>query len=655
MTYEYLGEWLRLVPAVLAALAVLVGPGLAVVAATTRLRTWTVGIVPAVGVGVIGVGGIVFDLIGVRWGLWPLVAFTAAVAAIAFTVRRLVRADGGGEAPVGRSGWLWIAGGTLVGGGLAALQIVRGLIHPSTISQTFDSLFHLNAVQHVLHSGSGTSLTLAGFTGDAPYPMGWHNVVAQVVNITGLAIPEAVNATNLAIAGVVWPLGCAALVATMLPHRRWVAGVAAVVSAGFAAFPLLPLQFGVLYPNFLAVALLGGGLAGLIRIYGLPRSEPRLTRGELTVRVLLMLVAVGGIGLAQPNAMMMLIATMVPLTLWAAGAAARTAFGAGNARRGWALLGAALFGVAVIAVVWQFVRPPQEAAGWPRHHWPGQALGLVLTGSLPSGRTAWAVVILMAAGVVALVRRPRNLWMASPFVMAALIYTAASSWVVGSGLRMYVSGVFFNDAMRIAAFLPLGSVVLAALGAERTIDWLRQLIGRVPGDIARGRIRLWGAAALGLVLVYGVGFVNPGLAERVTVFRSYHAPGHLLTHDERALLERLADYTADDALIAGNPMTGAALAFALGGRTVTEAHGYNDASQDVRYIAAHLDDITTNPRVCEAIQREGVGYVLDFGTDSVLPWDPTGFDYSGFDDVRPNAYLELLAREGQAELFRVNC
>ena len=84
----------------------------------------------------------------------------------------------------------------------------------SRCSQTFDSVFHLNALRYVLETGNASSMTITGMTnGDNPpyfYPAAWHGLASLLIQITGLQLPAAVNVLNLCVAMTVWTLGCMA-------------------------------------------------------------------------------------------------------------------------------------------------------------------------------------------------------------------------------------------------------------------------------------------------------------------------------------------------------------------------------------------------------------------------------------------------------------
>jgi hypothetical protein len=102
--------------------------------------------------------------------------------------------------------------------------------------------------------------------------------------------------------------------------------------------------------------------------------------------------------------------------------------------------------------------------------------------------------------------------------------------------------------------------------------------------------------------------------------------------------------------VIGNPGTGAAFGYALSGAAVYPAKWQIPASADFALLAERLRDAGDDPEVCDAVDRLGIRYALDFG-----PGDPgtgrqqlaglTGFaDADGFEPVDA---------EGAASLWRI--
>ena len=99
----------------------------------------------------------------------------------------------------------------------------RIIARPDAFSQTFDNIFHLNAVRWILDTGNASSLQFAMTSGGARfnyYPVAWHDVISLALQIAGRADPVAgTNAMILVAGALVWPAGCLLLICTLLPAQ----------------------------------------------------------------------------------------------------------------------------------------------------------------------------------------------------------------------------------------------------------------------------------------------------------------------------------------------------------------------------------------------------------------------------------------------------
>ncbi len=163
-------------------------------------------------------------------------------------------------------------------------------------------------------------------------------------------------------------------------------------------------------------------------------------------------------------------------------------------------------------------------------------------------------------------------------------------------------------------------------------------------------------AALGVVAVFSVA-VSPNILRTAADARAAYdlsASSPLLTADEEALLERLPETTPADAVIAGSPWTGASLAYAIGDREVLRKHVFGTIGADEQYLDNRLSAIDSDPRVCEAVDRLGVDYVLDFGAQNVWNNPGVGLDRQGLYNLTPSEHLVLVDAQGpSARLFKI--
>lgn len=199
--------WSDAVPTIFAALAVLVAPGLLLAWATGARGFSLSALAPVFSVSLIAVAAVACPYVGIPWSLLPVVVLAAAASAVAFLLRR--------RAPVGwqpqrsfdaRFGFAML--GTLLAAVIIGARLIYAFGSPDSISQTYDNIFHLNAIQYILHTGQASSFTVGSMTGIPFYPAGWHAVVSLTAQLSGTGIPAAVNATNLVIGAFVWPVGC---------------------------------------------------------------------------------------------------------------------------------------------------------------------------------------------------------------------------------------------------------------------------------------------------------------------------------------------------------------------------------------------------------------------------------------------------------------
>src|SRR5690606_36663024 len=108
---------------------------------------------------------------------------------------------------------------------------------------------------------------------------------------------------------------------------------------------------------------------------------------------------------------------------------------------------------------------------------------------------------------------------------------------------------------------------------------------------------------------------------------------------EELVLEQLPDLVPENAVIAGNPWTGTALAYALSGREVLMPHVQTKLNADGVLVMSELRWADSRPEVCEAIRAEGVTYVLDFGDLEVHNGE---HEFPGIEDLSGSGAVELV-------------
>lgn len=635
-------SWSVIVAPLIVSILALTVPGILVLASGWGVRRLRVLVLaPVVSIAILAISATAAPLVGLEWSLLPIAVLTVIAAAAAYGLRRWVGRVDADRTPVATALWGTLAMATAAVA--IALQLAWVFGGPSHISQTFDAIVHLNTVAYAVDTSNASAFHI-GLTSDIGfYPNGWHTVAALAAELTGASVPVAVNAANIALAAVAWPLSVVALTTALLGERTAVIVSAAALSTGFGAFPLLLMFFGVLYPNAMGYAVLPGGVAVIVHL---------LHAGGVADRVratVLLLVAAAGVGLAHPNAflgMMALGAAIAVIDLITRATRARD-------RRQWIISAVALVGIAgVLAVLWRIMRTNAEMSVWAPWQTTAQAVGEALLLS-PRGYTITITIsVLLAVGVFAIVRRPRLLVIAAPMIVATLLFVVVSGTAAGNPLRELLTNPWYNDSYRLAALLPAAGIPVAALGAVTIADAVSALLARRRA----GRGLRVAAAALGALMVFSVA-ASPNILRTAADARGAYdlnATSPLLTSDEEALLERLPETTPDDAVIAGSPWTGASLAYAIGDRQVLRKHVFGAIGLDEQYLDNRLSLIDSDPKVCEVVDRLGVDYVLDFGAQNVWNNPGVGLDRQGLYNLPASRHLVLVDEEGpNARLFRI--
>ncbi|MEX5294266.1 hypothetical protein QYM41_03150 [Kocuria sp. CPCC 205268] len=680
-----LTDWWPYLPAFLVLLAFLWLPGLALLWAFGQRGGRILLTAPAFSVAVVGLTGVVLDLAGLPYGVLSQVLSALVLAGLAWLVGRLLPRGGHrpgphpGErdpaAPDGAPRRWWFPAGAAAGLAVGSVLLLRRLTSvigvPEAMAQRWDNIFHLNAIRYVVDTGNGSTLTLNRLVSPdsaiALYPAAWHQLASLVVPLTGDSVLVAHNLTLLAVAGLVWPASCIFLTRCLVGPSPVAAVLAGTASAGFGIFPLGLMAWGPLFPNILALALAPVALGLLVRLLGPGVTADRTERTpDAAGRVRLgasLVVTLGALFVSQPNAFLALLVVAVPVaaTAWWLGLRAA----AGARRRGAALglVAVAAVAVAVWLLLWNvlttsFVWEPSTTLARAA----GEAL---LYGANGREDVPWVLVLLTGAGIYAAVTRRRLRWLVLAHLVLAYLYAVAAAGEEGPA-RQWLVGGWYTDSYRLAATLPLTAVPLVALGAAHVAGALAAGLGALAALVGRpraGRAALPGAAVVVLALAVPYSQVD-SLTQATRWGKQYYAwegPESIVNRDEYELLQELDELTEPGDVIAVNPWNGGSLAYAVAGTPVTQYHVESPATEletldpELSAIATGIDDAVPGSPACAAAEELDVQWVLDFGTQFIIPGAQQARDYAGINAVDPQLApgLELVEREGGAALYEV--
>lgn len=643
-------SWLELVFPLGVALAWLILPGLVVLACAGQRGFAAVALSPLVSSSLVAVAAVIGQAAGMVWSPLPVVILTVVAGIVTWGVRwsvdHLWSTQRVQETWASREQvWCWM--GTGLGVALMARHVRNIFDRPDAFSQTLDNVFHLSAIRHIADSGRASSLTLmeinAGPGHPTFYPAAFHDLASLVFPVATDSPPVAVTAVVGALASVVWPLTCMYLVRSFLDMTPAAALGTGVLAASLPAFPVLLMDFGVLYPNLMGLALLPAVIGLAVQLLGLGDVQ----RMGWFHALLLGVLAVPALVLSHPNVISSLFLIVTPMVLTRAvlqlGAMAR---GEITTRVAALQVAGLSLGVLLMAATWPFIRPPKEAATWTPPLSLPEAVGQSLLNSPMSPYAMWAPSVLVILGFVA-AWLTRHRWMIGSWLIVSFFWLVIASpsfldW------RMALTGNWYNDSYRYSAVFAHVALPLAALG----FAWSADLVAT---RLRWGR-KSWEFAVLGLAMAVALLLVTqrvPAMdaaVDRASAnYQVENAP--LVDADELALIERVPALVGPDAVVATNPWNGSSMLYALTGVETTTRHILYTPTPEVDVINAHLDKAGEDPaRVCPAVSALDVTHVLDFGDREV---NGAHHPYPGFDQLEEAPGFEEIAREGQAVLYEI--
>jgi hypothetical protein len=634
--------WIETVPVILVALAVLIVPGGAVAALLGLRGMWLAAVAAPLSVSLIVVTSLVAPFIGVGWGWIPVAVLTLIACVAAWLWRRFLPAP---RRPLRTSARSWTtAVAVAVPAVVIAFVLVRSIGEPEYISQRFDNYFHLNAVQYVIDTANASPLWVGTMTSPAGlpfYPSGWHALVSLVVLLCGASVAVATNAVIIVVAAIVWPLSAVLLAGRIVGRSRPAILAAGALSAGFAAFPYLPLHYGTLYPLFLGLAVAPALIAVVVETLRPGRRIPLLG-------ALLVLLLTPGVSVAHPGAILAVLALTLPFVIAVLVIGMRRASPRGVLLRAIGLAAYLVVGVVTL----QVVRPPASQIYWPVIETVPQAIGSVVSSAVYQYPAAPVVALLALVGAYRVIRRGTYLrWAALGMaVIGSVLYVIVAA-STSETLRLWLTAPWYNNAPRLASIWVLSVLPLVTIGAVYVARRIMRLLGaRSRSALGRAGLAAGAVAAVGLVVVVQYGAISQAAAD-IEYTYELREGGPILSPDEFALMQELPELVPDGERIAANPWTGASFAYGVSGVPVLMPHLLMDETPPAHVINTELATRGDSPEVCEALRETGVRYVLDFDADGDFQ-DNTG-DYSGLVDLGDTPYVTLAAQEGDAKLWKI--
>lgn len=636
-------DWLAQVPAILVAGVVVFVPGMLALRGVGLRGLAMLAAAPLFGVAGTALLGIAFAAVGIAWSPLAWAVGMLALIALAVGAGRVLRRTHATPQPQRR--WVLPVSITL-GVVFGAARLGTYIGHPDAISQTNDSVFHMNAVRFIVEHGDASSLHVSEMIGGSGfYPAAWHAIVSLVVLLTGSSIPIATNALTLVIGALIWTTGIAWLT-RVVTRSDEVAAVAAILSGALQTFPLLMFQWGVLFPNALSVSLLPAAVSTAI---SLPLWTDFGMRWRAVVRsLLLLLVSVTALALSQPSSVLPWAAIVL---VWASAQLLRRRILTATWR--WIVIGVAWAG---LAVVWLILSRGTSGSHWPPFRGKLEVLLDVLLNGQLRIPFAIGVSLLMIAGLVVAWRSARTRWFVVAWAGVSALYFLVAA-VGAPWVRVNLLGAWYADPYRIAALAPLVVIPLAAMGLHAAVSLVVAAVarrrGRPVGEDVAAAASVVVAAAFMVVLVLVRPVAMPSFIEGTFDRDSRYvaATDSYLSPDERALLESLDEHVESGARVIGNPSTGAGFGYLFSGVDVYPRTWSTPRADAWAVLADRLRDAATDPTVCDALEAYSYPeYVLDFGIGDKTPGR---YESPGMSDFAGQPGFEEVAAVGDASLWRI--
>jgi len=558
--------------------------------------------------------------------------------------------------------------GMLFAAAIITTRYVSGIGSPENFSQTFDNIYHLNAVQHIAQFQNGSSLTLGNLTAGSQgfYPAGMHDMMALLQMVTGTPIPVAVNVGTIVIGAIIWPLSCMFMISRIVGYRPIPLLVTGALAGSFSAFPYLMVAFGVLYPFHAAIALLPVALGLAAELLGVSKAKPSSPWAPAWALVAIL----PGIVLIHPSVFVALLGFTAPVVL---AMLIRSVVGfrkrhiTGKALGIWIAISTAYAGATLLA--WVLLRPGLGAAPWTPFQSNARAIGEILS-SAPMGTTvAWILLPLTVIGLYVVSRQWRQRWwILGIYAVGGLLYLVVSSWGPGF-FRTFLTGVWYNDSFRLAALLPTVTLPVIVLGAEWVLWRIRSLV-----DLLLSRKMVLGADSKGLpnltlrllpsisgilvvwLTIFGMGVLAQGgtlssVQDRLGNIFAVTPTSDLVTTNELALIKEVPDSVPAGGVIVANPLTGGSLVYALANRESLAPHVFGERTPKEQYLIDHWDEAAYNKAVCPIIKELNAYWALNFGNQTVIPAEDP---FPGLDSLIAGTTpgIDIVAQVGDVQLVR---
>ncbi len=623
--------WLEFVCALLLFILFLYGPGMILLKAV-RLPTFlSIACAPLLTIALYALLGVIYGFAGVPATVWSLPVMLMAFGILAYVLMRATKRDAvcNDECRAILSSRMVLFEAmfyVLFSMVLLWFFWLRALPDASALIYGYDTVFHVNLARgfantsdmSILHSSLYADASFYEGSTNAFYPAGWHILVALILSGTSIDLSVIVNASNYAIAAIVFPLSMLFFMRTIFVNEPRTVLCGSVVTLAAFAFPWLVILKGEQFAQLLSFSLLPLAM-GCVVLF-LTRGLGRSFRIHMACLIVCSLVAFAA---SQPNAVFTLALFALVYVL---GIVSHSDLAwLQRCSRFSALRGLTVhkvqFVIAVVAILlWTalYLAPFMQRVvtfTWPATRTFTSALGRTILGGMECDQLQVVFAIAVFVGLLASWRKGRA-WLGGLLLIVLAMYVVDIS--TEGFLKHFLCGFWYTDPSRIAAMAAIFAIPLASFG----LSTLSRLLAKGLWHLHVPQRRREGLAvsivvALFVLGNYGAYYLFPGCDTPFHYFRQQvlaqvdDDAQVILESREKDFADRARALIPEGSLIVNVSPDGSAFLYGLKDLNLYYRRGAEERDSETSVLLnGSLNELAWNDEVRKIVEEKGIEYVL---------------------------------------------
>lgn len=551
------------------------------------------------------------------------------------------------------------------------------------ITQTYDNVFHYNLAQSFLNSGIWSSLSAslyldqnpqyAAFCESGYYPSAWHIIVCLTSLLSLSSIPLAANAANFVLIGIVFPLNMYLLFSILFTKSKTLIALGAISCISCVGFPWMLIGYWPLFPNTMSLCILPIFLASFIVFLG---NKEETSRHDRIIAITVWILCAISYVFIQPNSIFTAAVFLAPFLIVKGSDLLCSKSRKSTSETFWRISFAAIIAI-IIAITWGVLHSLPQLAAIVNYNWnPVSGKFEAFIGALTATFTGPGPQLLLGALVVIgslslLVKKDKNSWLVFSYALACIIYIASASLDANSTIKHLLSGFWYTDPYRVAAFCAIFSMPLISQGLYEIVLLSKKFLSYVSKQPKQTSCISILIILLFLVINFAPTFSidNQTFLSTISALKetekalTSEEDSNYYDDSEQEFIEEALSLIEDDSVVINQPFDGSL--FAYSGNDINTYYrsisGYstsNSESQTSRLIRSKLNEISYNQEVKQAIQNTNANYVvlLEEGTLETKSTFPTynKEDWAGINQINENTpgFEVILQRDGMG-LYRI--